>query len=136
MPSIVTRRDAQYSEERTTHLLFVAEAATFSNRFDSVDSFLKPATRCVNSNRFHRLRRGAAALRRIDPREVSGAHVHAIRKSADAQDALQMLRYPAFPFAARLRVGFRLGSNQGPVLPLATGPFHVDNQDTCDIHGE
>lgn len=59
--SIVARRDSQYSEERTTHLLFAREAATFSNRFDSVVRFLKPATRCVNSNRFHRLRGGAAA---------------------------------------------------------------------------
>src|ERR1700758_2457528 len=65
--SIVARRDSQYSEERTTHLLFAAEAATFSNRFDSVVRFLKPATRCVNSNRFHRLRGGATTLRCIDP---------------------------------------------------------------------
>jgi hypothetical protein len=65
--SIVARRDSQYSEERTTHLLFAAEAATFSNSIDSVVRFLEPATRCVNSNRFHRLRGGAAALRCIDP---------------------------------------------------------------------
>src|SRR5580704_4831326 len=97
--SIVARRDSQYSEERTTHLLFVAEAATFSNRFDSVVRFLKPATRCVYSNRFHRLRGGAAALRCIDPCEVSGAHVYTVRKSIDAEVALQMLHYPAFQFA-------------------------------------
>src|SRR5580704_5374407 len=42
--SIVARRDSQYSEERTTHLLFAAEAANFSNRFDSVVRFLKPAS--------------------------------------------------------------------------------------------
>src|SRR5277367_5223436 len=36
MLSIVARRDSQYSEERATHLLFVAEAATFRDRFDSV----------------------------------------------------------------------------------------------------
>src|ERR1700682_2385190 len=97
--SIVARRDSQYSEERTTHLLFAAEAATFSDRFDSVVRFLKPATRCVNSDRFHRLRGGAAALRCIDPCEVSGAHVHTVRKSIDAEVALQMLHYPAFQFA-------------------------------------
>src|ERR1700730_9151358 len=97
--SIVARRDAQYPEERTTHLLFAAEAATFSNRFDSVVRFLEPATRCVNSDRFHRLRGGAAALRRIDPSEVSRAHVHAVRKRIDAEVALQMLHDPAFHFA-------------------------------------
>src|SRR5882672_9497338 len=85
--SIVARRDSQYSEERTTHLLFAAEAATFSNRLDSVVRFLKPATRCVNSNRFHRLCGGAAALRCIDPCEISGAHVHAVRQSIDAEVA-------------------------------------------------
>src|SRR5258708_35245906 len=69
--SIVARRDCQYSEERTSHLLFAAEAATFSNRFDSAVRFLKPATRCVNSNPFHRLRGGAAALRCIEPCAVS-----------------------------------------------------------------
>ena len=62
MPSIVARRDAQYSQERTTHLLFVAEAATLSNSFDSVVRFPKPATRCVDSDRLHYLRRGAAAF--------------------------------------------------------------------------
>src|ERR1700722_10257455 len=66
VPSIVARRDTQCSEERTAHLFFVAEAATFSNRLDSVVRFLKPAARRVNSDRFHRLRRGAAALRGID----------------------------------------------------------------------
>jgi hypothetical protein len=97
--SIVARRDSQYSEERTTHLLFTAEAATFSDSFDSVVRFLKPATRCVNSDRFHRLRGGATALRCIDPCEVSGAHVHSVRQSIDAEVALQMLHYPAFQFA-------------------------------------
>jgi putative intracellular protease/amidase len=97
--SIVARRDCQYSEERTTHLLFAAEAGTFRDSFDSVVRFLKPATRCVNSDRFHRLRGGAAALRCIDPCEVSGAHVHTVRKSIDAEVALQMLHYPAFQFA-------------------------------------
>src|SRR3984893_12237319 len=86
---IIARRDSQYSEERTTHLLFVAEAAIFSNGFDSVVGFLKPATRRVNSDRLHRLRGGAAALRGIDPCEVPGTHVHAARKSIDAEVALQ-----------------------------------------------
>jgi hypothetical protein len=99
VPSILARRDSQYSEERATHLLFVAEAATFRDRFDPVFRFLKPATGCVNSNRFHCLRRGAAALRGIDPCEVSGTHVHAVRKSIYAEVTLQMLYYPAFQFA-------------------------------------
>src|SRR5882757_8279231 len=134
--SIVARRDCQYSEERTTHLLFAAEAATFSNRFDSIVRFLKPATRCVNSDRFHRLCGGASALRCIEPCEVSGAHVHTVRKSIDAEVALQMLHYPAFQFAERLRVGFRLGSKQCAVLRLPTGPFQINDQDTCNIHRE
>src|ERR1700682_4481759 len=97
--SIVARRDSQYSEERTTHLLFAAKAAPFSNRFDSAVRFLKPATRRVNPDRFHRLRGGAAALRRIDPCEVSRAHVHAVRKRIDAEVTVQMLHDPAFQFA-------------------------------------
>jgi hypothetical protein len=97
--SIVAWRNSQYPEERTTHLLFAVETATISDRFDSVVCFLEQATRCVNSNRFHCLSGGAAALRCIDPCEVSGAHVHTVRKGINAEVALQVLHYPALQFA-------------------------------------
>jgi predicted GNAT superfamily acetyltransferase len=83
-------------DERTPHVLFIAESTTPCDLFDSVAGFLKGAPRGVDPDGFHRASRGAFARLGVAACEVAGTHAGTLSEAFHAKIGGQILGDPAF----------------------------------------
>src|SRR5262249_29156837 len=123
MLAVLARGHAEDPHESGPHLLFVGEATVFSDRRDSIHSFLQSASCCVDTYCLDGFRRGPAARLGIKTCEVSRAHMYTFRKRLDSEVVFQMFSDPLFQVVKHVRIRLRLCGKQGAVLRLATSAF-------------
>ena len=95
-PTIFAGRDANTSDERRAHMLFVVETATLSNGFDAASGLHQEASCRVYPDGLNGLSRSPASLGKVDASKVPGTHVDAPSEGFDAQVLCEVLCDPHF----------------------------------------
>src|SRR5262249_40885260 len=117
-PTIFAGRDANTSDERRAHMLFVVETATLSNGFDAASGLHQEASCRVHPDGLNGLGRSTASLGKVDASKVPRAHVNTASKSFAATVFREVLCDPQFNLFEYVVGGPDLSRQERAVLRL------------------